>query len=1455
MKPTPEPNDLISAKHPFAQPPNAETVPSDSIATLRGAQILAQTRRVAVLITGPAGIGKTTLVRNGLQSTPSSLCGCGKGEQFGSALPYQALVEALSHAVSHWLPRATCEQQQQLRLSLQGFEDLLRDLIPEIAPLWPNPSKSAKDWVAQRDRLPFALRALTNGLARQSNPLVLVFDDFQWLDEESIQRLEYGLTDPEVPGVLKIVCCRDEQPLCLERAFQLFGQFECSGLEIFHLQVEPQTPQQVEGLVRSRFALPENEMRPLIDHLVEQSGGSPLYVQQALDFLGDGGSIARRQVSRAGDVLELVERQLEHFSPGQRELLGLIAVAGRQVSQTLLERAASHLSIEIDIIQTLTRARTAGLISFVSSPTAAVRMNHDRVQEACAGSPTSWPARHLALFNAGIESVEDCQSLKDDKLYWLLDRLLTSAALLVDHPGRLTAINIGLVASRRARQRGSTQSAFRAITVAHSLLIEDDHHDIRGSVKVEGAIVAHLSGRRELFERLAVEAKPLVSPVDYVPVVQVSLQIEIARGQNSRAIDLAILAARTLLPSIILPDSPSADWSLREIQCSLEALRKAQTNADLTLAAVFDLLSTANAAAYVGAPEILPALVRLQFDLTVKHGATPSLPLTLAFWAALISSTPGHRPIAFEIGQWALELAQESEGLVQARTADLVYGMVFCWKESLADVIEPLARNCQLALRHGTFEYAGYSLLKSLTYRLYMGQSLSQLQPELRSAHQLLTQIRQGRIARYIERDIAVVGWLRHPTQELTSFSDEYFDGQALLKELQESHDRYGLYYTALAQLLLAVVYHQKDQALQFVSQCDFYRDGGPGLAHQAMSRWLGALVYLDPAQRVSDEQLSAAAHALDELEQTAQLCPLPWHCRAQLLRAELARHNGRQSEALGLYEQALTLASDNNLWLDQFLICRRRAMVASNDGWMWQQRAQHALRQWRSAPAPVNRPLDPKGLLQVTAHLTSATSLESLGGRIIDLICSTVGGERAVVIGPNQQVLASWNWLDSTSLPPGMSSSPTLSQTIRDGKIVASHSTLGLPLLAQGDINGAIVVEGLPPQHQAQESLEAIAQLASNTLNQFLQKQRLGSIEGEFAEREALYSTIVHSSDSAIYVTDLEGRVVLGNAALAQLLGTPLHELLGSVIWSHFSPDHQEEDLETLRSGEVGHNVHNTTLQHETRQLLVQRVPLRDRWGHASGLCGICTDVTDMVKVREELEQTRRLSALGTFAGKIAHDFNNVLNAVLGNADFILADLNPGPEIQDCLKDIEKAAKQGSHLVQQILTFGGSRSARKTETDLGRLVKETVDLLKVRLGPEVHLIIQIPERPVEALVEAGQLQRVINNLVVNASHALEGRPGDITVSVERVAVQIGEDPEVSGGNYACISIRDTGSGMSDEVKRNAFDPFFTTKRSGEGTGLGLSIVHGVVKSHHGVIKLDSQLGKGTTFSLYFPLS
>ncbi|HEX7124878.1 MAG TPA: response regulator [Thermodesulfobacteriota bacterium] len=362
---------------------------------------------------------------------------------------------------------------------------------------------------------------------------------------------------------------------------------------------------------------------------------------------------------------------------------------------------------------------------------------------------------------------------------------------------------------------------------------------------------------------------------------------------------------------------------------------------------------------------------------------------------------------------------------------------------------------------------------------------------------------------------------------------------------------------------------------------------------------------------------------------------------------------------------------------------------------------------------------------------------------------------------------------------------------------------------------------------------------------------------EARLRASEARYRTLFESALDAIAVWAESRRLVDANRAYCDLVGTSRDDLLGE--WHTPADAVAPEDRERFEAA-LGELESTGALRGEFAiasrdggRRLVDVIGMRS----APGLfLSIMRDITERRSLERQLQQAQRMESIGTLAGGVAHDFNNILTGISGFADLALMRLSPAHPLHGDLLQIRKQAEHAAVLTRQLLAFSRRQVLERRQVDLNRIIGEVEAFLRRVIGERIVVDIRTSDRVESAYVDPVQVEQVLMNLCVNARDAM---PGGGRLVVESGSARLDADfcrvnAWARPGAYTFIRVTDTGIGMDEATMQSIFDPFFTTKGPGQGTGLGLATVYGIVKQHDGLIQVESEPGKGASFTVYFPV-
>jgi PAS domain S-box-containing protein len=372
-------------------------------------------------------------------------------------------------------------------------------------------------------------------------------------------------------------------------------------------------------------------------------------------------------------------------------------------------------------------------------------------------------------------------------------------------------------------------------------------------------------------------------------------------------------------------------------------------------------------------------------------------------------------------------------------------------------------------------------------------------------------------------------------------------------------------------------------------------------------------------------------------------------------------------------------------------------------------------------------------------------------------------------------------------------------------------------------------------------------------------ERRKTEALRLALAEQERLrLGAAVEQASDAVVMVDLDGTIRYVNAAFVSISRSPRDEVLGR---SYFDLLAGDPALAAVRDSVAhGHNWHGLLTRPvpdgRPVELEVTISPATDPTGSVIG--GLVTekDVTQENALQRQVRQAQKMEALGTLAGGISHDFNNILGAIVINTELALLDLDPSNPARRPLPLVLQAANRGKDLIKQIITFSRQREWERQPLEIAPVIKEGLKFLGSTLPKDVTLHEAVAADCGAILGDPSQIHQVLVNLAQNAALAMSDRGGDMEVKLEPLEVDtdmVIRHPDLRPGPYVRLTVADSGCGIRPEVLERIFEPFFTTRETGGGSGLGLAVVHSIVKSYKGAINVYSEPGKGSVFHVYLP--
>ncbi len=425
----------------------------------------------------------------------------------------------------------------------------------------------------------------------------------------------------------------------------------------------------------------------------------------------------------------------------------------------------------------------------------------------------------------------------------------------------------------------------------------------------------------------------------------------------------------------------------------------------------------------------------------------------------------------------------------------------------------------------------------------------------------------------------------------------------------------------------------------------------------------------------------------------------------------------------------------------------------------------------------------------------------------------------------------------------------PELTPSTWDG--YQSGSALVFPIMDHSGMPmGAITLHSKDAPPFVEQDKEIGSILASYSCETLRAVQAFEAVQ----KSEKRYRTLFEKANDAIFIVNRHsGQYIDANRAAQKMVGRTIRDLKNQYFFEALSNDTGTN----VFTGNIGDTAVELGIlefnrpDKTSRSARVSCIPLDEKT-----LICIARDITQDLEIEKQLQQSRKMEAIGTLAGGIAHDFNNILSGIFGYAQLAEMNLDNPDAARKNIEQVFKGAQRAGELVQQVLTFSRQAEHELRPLKLYLIVKETVKFLRSTIPASIEIRENVSSKSI-AMADTTQIHQVIMNLCTNASHAMAGAFGGVlTVSLDDVMLDKNAvQNECKPGPYIQLTIQDTGIGIPDNILDRIFDPYFTTKEISQGTGLGLAVVGGIVKKHGGFISVESEVGEGAVFSVFFPVA
>ena len=1215
-----------------------------------------------VLVSGYSGVGKSSVVNelHKVLVAPRGLFASGKFDQYKRDIPYSTLAQAFQSLIRHLLAKSDAELapwREALREALGPNGQLMVDLVPELKliigdqpPVTDLPSKDAQ-W-----RFQLVVRRLIGVFARHAHPLVLFLDDLQWLDAATLDLLEHLLTGPDVRHVLLIGAYRDNEVTGLHPLTRTLDAIRQAGGLVQEISLAPLARDDVGQLVADTLRCEPARAAPLAQLLHEKTAGNPFFLMQFLHALAEEGLLAFEhdqarwswdlgRIHAKGyteNVVGLMVGKLHRLPAETRTAMQQLACLGNVADITILSvvLATSQEQVHADLWEAVRLElvqRLAGSYKFV----------HDRVQEA-AYSLIPEESRAEAHLRIGrLLAAHTPPEKREEAIFEIVNQLNRAVALITSAEERQQLAELNLVAGKRAKASTAYASALRHLTAGAALLPEDSwerQHELIFTIELQRAECEFLFGELAAADRrLAALSVRASNTVERAAVACLRVDLYTTVGAGDRAVAVGLDYLRHL--GIDWSPHPTEEAVRREyerIRCKLdgrtiEELIELPLMSDQASLATLDVLTKLFPPALFTDANLLSLAICRAVNLSLECGNSDGSCTPYVMFGMVAGTRFGDYQAGFRFGRLGCELV-EKRGLkrFQARTY-LYFGThVVPWTRHIRASRDLLRRAFEAANKSVDVTFAAYSCASLNVNLLAAGDPLVEVQREAENGLRFAQKARFGLVVDIIAPQLALIRTLRGLTSNFGGFDDGQFDELEFERHLSSNPDtalpECWYWIRKLQARFFAADY---EAAVAASSRAQQIRSAPPSLFEAAEHQFYGALsraASCDCATAALRQQhFEALAAHRKQLEVWAQNCPDNFENRAALVGGEIARIEGRDVDAMRLYEQAIRSARDNGFVHNEALANELAARFYAARGFeqiaqLYLRNARHCYLSWGAdgkvrqldelyphlkeeerLPGPAStvgtpvQHLDLATVLKVSQAVSGEIVLEQLIDTLMRAALEHAGAERGLLIVPGAgelkveaeattsgeklMVHREQDPIAAAALPQSIVNYVvrTREAVILDDASGANpfsddeyirrtraRSVLCLPLMKQNRVIALLYLENNLAARVFTPARIAVLKLLASEAATSLENSRLYR---ELQEREAKLRPLMDSNIIGVVISDFEGPIIEANDAFLSMVGYRQDDVAaGRLSWKELTPVEwlpaNERAMDQVRAG-----------------------------------------------------------------------------------------------------------------------------------------------------------------------------------------------------------------------------------------------------------------------------------------------
>jgi PAS domain S-box-containing protein len=1512
-------------------------------------RVVAQGNTELVLVSGYSGIGKSSVVNELHRALVPArgLFASGKFDQYKRDIPYATLGQAFQSLVRSLLSHSEEELgrcRDALSEALGPNGQLIVNLVPELElvigkqpPVAELPPQDAKN------RFQLVFRRFLAVFAQPEHPLALFLDDLQWLDTATLDLLEHLVSHPEVRHLLLVGAFRDNEVSSSHPLLRTMETIRAVGARVHEIVLAPLALHDVGRLIADALHCEPERARPLAELVQEKTGGNPFFAIQFFIALADEGLLAFDAVTRAwqwnidrihakgytDNVVDLMTGKLKRFSSTTQEVLKELACLGDVAPSATLALVLGKT--EEAIHAALWEAVRAGLVSYQES---IFRFLHDRIRQAAY---TLIPEEHRADVHLRIGRALLASATADELTEHLFDvanQFNRGAARLIDRDEKAQAATIDLCAGRKAKASAAYASARAYFESGMALLDESDwggRYDLTFSLWLERAECEFLTGNFDTAEQLISELlQRTASSKDQATTCYLQVQLYILKGELPQAIDSALTCLRQFF-GIDIPVHPTKEQLETEYETVWQTLRGRQIESlidlplmtDPELQAAMPLLSIISAAAYATDFHLFCLLPCRLVSVSLQHGVSAPSAHGYAVFGMFLGPVFHRYHEGYRFTKLACNLVEKHDFIAYQAKVLYAMGTVALWTQPIATALDFMRSAFRSATETGQLTYACYCKWHFVTELMVRNDPLDEAWLESERDLEFVRKAGFRHVADMIMIQQRFIAAMQGRTATLSTFGDAQFDEVAFEAELTGDRLNSAIYICRywILKLKARFLSGDFDDALAAAENAKALLWSTCTHIQLLDSVYYTALTVAALYENASaDEQTGwrelLTAHR-EQLREWADTYPPTFADKHALVAAEIARLEGRDADAMRLYEQAIRSARENGFVQNEGLAHELAARFFTARGFdtiahVCLREARRCYLRWgafgkvrqlehlhphlRDAPVPASptatigapvEQLDVGTVVKASQAVSGEIVLGELIKTLMIIAVEHAGAERGLLIlfpGDEPRIAAEAATgrgrvevtLRQTAVSPAELPESVLHYAVRtqetvilddalarnpfsaDAYIRQQHarSVLCLPLVKQSKLIGMLYLENNLASHVFTPARISVLEVLASQAAISLENARLYS---DLREREARIRRLVDSNIVGIVIWDFQGRIIETNQAFLDIVGYA-REDLASLRWTELTPA-EWRDVDDQAFAELKATGTVQPREKEYFRKDGSRVPVLVaraiyEWNRDEGVAFVL-DLTGRKHVEGALRDAQANLAhvvRVTALGELAASIAHEVNQPLAG---VIANA------EACLRWLDRGTPDLDAVRRSVewVIDDGNRASEVIRRVRALANKTSIEKVPLDINDVVREVIALVQRElISHRVSLRTELAPVLPMILGDRIQLQQVIINLVMNGIEAMQSITDRPRElvirsrqDETHQVLVRVADCGVGISAENVDRLFNPFFTTKSS--GMGMGLSICRSIMEAHGGRLWATANVPHGATFQFTLPVN